>query len=136
MQYPLMWAEQKYSDFKWNIVRRLVDLDAEEIEVSLNQKGSDNIAIHYKTDKKVLMHAFTFLCVHIFVLLSQIYKRDVDHTHESVDMYPPRVIVEIDHSPDNHNIEWEVCLSGTKNKCCLALCSPRQLSSVTQCEFV
>ena len=73
MQYPLMWAEQKYSDFKWNIVRRVVDLEAEEIKVSLNQKGSDNIAIHYhyKTDEKVLLCMPThILCVHIFVLLS------------------------------------------------------------------
>lgn len=66
-----MWAEQKYSDFKWDIVRRLVDLEAEEIEVSLNQKGSDNIAIYYKTDKKVPLYLPThFLCVHMFILIT------------------------------------------------------------------
>ena len=115
---------------------RLVDFEAEEVETILNQKGSDSIPTQYKTDKKVFFkkaHAFVLRYSHI-CYLSQIYKRDVDHPQESVDMYPPRVIVEIDHSPDNHNIEWEVCLSGTKNNCCLALCSPRQLSSVTKGE--
>jgi len=113
---------------------RLVDFEAEEVETILNQKGSDSIPTQYKTDKKVFLHVHTFCMCSQFCSPSQIYKRDVDHPHESINLYPPKVIVEIDHSLDTHNIGWEVCLSGTENKCCLTLCSPRQLSPLTKGE--